>query len=136
MSDLDILQKLQGAVRDHAVPDSIAPSLPVKYLGIPWTVPSNQKYLELVHIPNNRIADFWGNEKNYQGIFRMILHWPNNGGGAYTPMETISSIASYFTKDLRLPGVQIMSEPDFTGLLEMGSETLYPVSLRYQSYRK
>lgn len=135
MSDLDILQTLQVAVRDGAIPASISPTLPVKYVGTILKVPDDQKYLELVWIPSNNTGDFWGNEKNYRGIFRMVLHWPNDGTGAYAPMQVIESIGSYFTKDLRLSNVQIYETPDFRGPLDLGHETLYPVNLRYQSYR-
>lgn len=136
MSDSAILRVLQQAVRDHAVPQSIAPTLPVKYIDITFTVPNTQKYLELVHIPNNRNGDFWGVEKNHRGLFRMILHWPKNGTGPYTPIETIESIAGYFKTNRLLDGVQIYEAPDFTGSLDMGQELLYPMGLRYQSYRR
>ncbi len=135
MSEKEILQSLQVAVRDYAVPLSITPTLPVKYVGRTITVPNDQKYLELIWIPNNRNNDYWGGEKNYQGLFRMVLHWPNNNLGAYSPIDVIESIGSYFTKNRFLQGVKITETPDFRGPLEMGHETLYPSQLRYQSYR-
>lgn len=135
MSERAILAALQGAVRDNAVPDSIMPTLPVKYVGRTITVPNDQKYLELIWIPNNRNGDFWGAEKNHQGLFRMVLHWPNNNLGAYSPIDVIESIGSYFTKDCLAPDIIITETPDFRGPLEMGHETLYPSQLRYQSFR-
>lgn len=136
MSDSVILRTLQAAVRDYAVPQSIAPNLPVKFVDIDFVVPSSQKYLELVHIPNNRGGDFWGTEKNYRGLFRMVLHWPKNGAGPYIPMETIESIAGYFKVNRMIDGVQIYELPDFTGSLDMDHELLYPMGFRYQSFRR
>lgn len=135
MSEREILEALQSAVRDSAVPNSIMPDLPVKYVGRTLQVPDDQKYLELIWIPNNRNSDFWGDEKNHQGLFRMVLHWPNNDTGAYAPIDVIESIGSYFTKDCLAPDILIYQTPDFRGPLEMGHETLYPSQLRYQSFR-
>jgi hypothetical protein len=136
MSILDddvILATLQDAVA-AAMAASTTPTLPVKYIGRSWVVPDDQKWLELVFIPNNT-SDFWGNEKNYRGMFRMVLHWPNDDEGAYPPMAVLKSIASYFTKDRHLQSVQIYETPNLGGVLEDGPETLYPASLRYQSFR-
>lgn len=135
MSEVEILQAFQSAVRDNAVPNSIMPNLAVKYIGRVFTPPNDQKFLELIWIPNNRNGDFLGAEKNYQGLFRMVLHWPNDNLGAYQPMRVIESIGSYFTKDALAPAIQIYETPDFRGPLEMQHETLYPSQLRYQSYR-
>lgn len=135
MNERQILEALQKAVLNGAVPNSIMPSLTIKFVGRTLTVPNDQKYLELIWIPNNRNGDYWGTEKNYQGLFRMVLHWPNNNLGAYEPIDVIESIGSYFTKDRLAPSIIITEPPDFRGPLEMGHETLYPSQLRYQSFR-
>lgn len=134
MKDGEILKVLQKAVM-AAVTASTTPKLPVKYAGISFTPPNDNKWLELVMIPNNR-SDFWGDERNYQGMFRIILHWPNENAGAYGPIAVLASIASYFSKGLFLQDVQICETPNLTGVLESGTETLYPASIRYQSFRQ
>lgn len=135
MKDEEILRALQtGTIA--AVAASTMPELPIKAVGRTFTVPDDQKYLELVFIPNNRGGDFWGNEKNYQGLFRLVLHWPNDDQGIYGPMGVLASIAGYFTKGLRLQKVQIYETPNLTGILEEGSEMLLPASIRYQSYQR
>ena len=141
MNEAAIIRALQQGVT-AAVAASTTPTLPVKYLevnqdaaGNPWQEPNDAKWLELVWIPNNRTGDFWGSEKNYRGLFRLVLHWPNEGGGVYAPLGVIGSIADYFHKGRMLSGVQIYEAPDFQGTIAQGSETLYPVSLRYSSYR-
>lgn len=142
MNEPDIIRALQRGVT-AAVAASTAPTLPVKYVetglldanGAVVPEPNDGKWLEIVWIPNNRNSDFWGDEKNYQGLLRLVLHWPNSGGGVYTPLGVIGSIADYFHKGRMLSGVQIYEAADFTGTVANGDETLYPVSLRYQSYR-
>lgn len=135
MDDVDILETLQQAVIE-AVAASDMPELPVKFVGRSFTPPDNQRWLELVFIPVNRTDDYWGNEKNYQGILRLVLHWPNDDAGAYPPMNVLKSVAAYFTKDLVLPRVQIRAKPDLTGVLEDGAQMLFPASIRYQSFRQ
>lgn len=134
MDDGAILSALQKGVT-AAVAASTMPALPVSYIGLTFNTPANQKWLEIVWIPNNRLGDFWGDQKNYQGIFRLVLHWPKDGGGAYAPIAVLASIAGYFTKGKLLSGVQITEPPDLTGALAEDEEFLYPASLRYVSYR-
>lgn len=133
IDDLAILEALQKATT-VAVETSIAPTLPIKFVGRSLEIPDDQKWLEVVFLPNNR-SDFWGEEKNYQGTYRLILHWPNDDAGAYPALLVLGSVTGHFTKDLQLPNVQIYETPSLTGTLEMGTETLYPASLRYQSFR-
>lgn len=134
MKEREILQTLQQAVT-AAVAVSVVPGFPVKYIGRSWVVPDDQKWLELVFIPSSG-NDFWGDERNYRGIFRLILHWPNDDRGAYGPMDVLTSIAGYFTKGLFLQKVQIYETPALTGVLENGAEMLYPATLRYQSFQQ
>ena len=130
-----ILRALQGGVT-AAVAASTMPALPVSYVGVSFTVPNDQKWLEVVWLPNNIQGDFLGQEKNYRGILRLLLHWPNDGAGAYRPLAVIESIGAYFTNGLLLSNVQIYSKSDLTGVLQDGDDVIYPLSIRYQSYRK
>ena len=134
MSERAILESLQKGVT-AAVTASSTPTLPVKYLGRTFAPPANGKYLEIVHLPNNRFGDHWGDEKNHAGIFRIILHWPNDNTGAYAALDLLGSIAAYFTVGRLLQTVQICAKPDLTGVVETGSEMLYPASIRYNSFQ-
>ena len=134
MSDSQVLRALQRGVT-AAVAASDMPSLPVKYIETDFSAPDDGKWLELIFIPNNS-NDFRGDEVNFRGILRLVLHWPNNGGGPYSPIETIESIVEYFPNGRVLSGVQISAKPTLTNIIPQGDETLYPVSLRYQSYRR
>jgi hypothetical protein len=127
-----ILQSLQDAIKE-AVAQSSNPDLPVSFVGLTFTVPNDQKYLELVYLPNNGSDRYWGNEKAYQGVFRFVLHWPL--GAPYPPMQLIASIAQYFDKTKNLnDSVQIVYAPDLTPPIREGGEMLYPATMRYQRF--
>ena len=143
MKDGEILKTLQRAVMAARIASSIVASdFPIKFIGSTsdgqggvFAIPDDQKWIELVFLPNNENAG-WGNETNYRGTLRVILHWPNDGRGPYEPLSVLGSIAGYFTKDLFLQDVQIYDTAKLTGALESGTETLYPASIRYQSFRQ
>lgn len=133
MIEREILQTLQQATIT-AVAMSIMPALPIMYTDITFEIPNDQKYLEIVHIPNNGDDAFWGDEQNYQGIYRLLLHWPIDGAGAYPPLDVAASIAGYFTKTLWLGKVKISGVPKLTGLIASPPENLYPISVRYSAF--
>lgn len=130
-----ILRALQGGVT-AAVLASSTPTLPISYVGVSFTVPNDQKWLEVVWLPNNIQGDLDAGAKNHRGILRLLLHWSNDGAGAYRPLAVIESIGAYFTNGLLLSNVQIYSKSDLTGVLQDGDDVIYPLSVRYQSYRK
>ena len=134
--EIQIISALQQSVT-AAVAASMTPALPVAYIDVNFTQPDDGKWIEIVHFPNNRQGDFWGDEKNHRGIMRLVLHWPNNGAGIYSPLSVLGSIAAYFTKGRLLPlsGLKVYETPDFTGAVRNGDETLYPVSIWYMSFR-
>lgn len=134
-NESDILSALQKAVT-AAVEQSDDPDLPVKYLLKTFTIPNDQKWLELVWLPNNLRNSFLGNEQHHQGILRIILHWPNDGSAVYAPVELLASITRYFENGRVLSNVQIAGKPQPTGVIEEGDEVLFPVSVYYLSYQK
>lgn len=134
MEESAILRTLQAAVRD-AVAQSIQPTLPVSYVEVKFTKPNDGKWLEIIYIPNNIVGGYWDDGKDYRGLLRLVLHWPTNDG-PYRPLDLLGSIGGYFTNGLLLSGVQIYGIANLTGIVQEEGETLYPVSIRYQSYRK
>ena len=137
MEDTAILQTLQTAV--IAAVAAYDPAMPIKAEGrtldqVNGSLPTT--YVEIVFIPNNRRGDFWGNEKNYRGMLRIILHYPQDDAGAYPPMLALAAICTPFDNGAVFGAVQIYGAADFMGKVEQGHETLYPASLLYQSYHK
>lgn len=133
----DIISALQKGVT-AAVAQSDLTTLPVKYLmkNPDFSAPADQKWLEIVWIPNNRTGDFLGGEQNYQGLLRLVLHWPNTPTAVYPPLDLLKSITRYFTIGKTLSGVQVYAIPRFDGMVENGSETLFTATILYRSYRK
>lgn len=138
--EIEILKALQTAAI-AAVAASTLPDLPIKAIGRVFDIKTKApdgKYLELLHFPNNIQSEFWGKEKTYRGMFRLMLHWPLDDQGAYPPMTILKSIAAYFEKGKTLRSgqisVQIYEVPDFSGPVDASPESLYPVSIRYQRF--
>jgi hypothetical protein len=137
MSEKAILEALQKAVI-AAVAASTLPATAVKYVGRNFTKPANGKWLEVVHIPNNITNEFWGDEKTYRGLFRLILHWPMVDKGAYEPLALIETISNYFAKGTKFADVantvrvSITDRPNLLGIIEEPPEMLFPVSIQYQ----
>ena len=111
-------------------------SLPIKFATLPFDPEKHQKYVEVVFIPNNPEDRYWSDGKQvYRGIFRIILHWPNDGAGPFEPMDIIGAIGGYFTKTLLADFVKITSRPKLMPILEQGSELLYPIGIRYSCHQ-
>lgn len=129
-----------------AVAASDYPSLPIKALGRTFDVkdevvsPDDIKaYLEIVVVPNNPDDEFWGEGRTYQGLLRLVLHYPNDDTGAYPPLNVLKSVCGYFTKDRALIAddvlVRITTPPNLMGDLPSGHKTEYPVSMRYTFFQ-
>lgn len=136
MTERAILQALQTATIS-AVSASIMPLLPIKMLGRTFNLPDDGRWLEIAHIPNNVIGQYWADGKTYRGLYRLILHWGLDDAGVYQPMDVIASISVGFSKGSIFQNgsvsVKIYDEPDLTGVIEASPETLYPVTIRYMS---
>lgn len=138
--DFDVLSVLQKAV--IASVTSYAAGLPVKAIGrvfVPQIDAPEGKYLEIVWIPNNPTNGFWGDERNYMGMLRLVLHWPNDNAGAYPPGAVLAAVCAPFVKE-NLLGVaprqlQIYEGPTSMGVTETSTETLYAAGMRYCSFR-
>lgn len=134
MTGSAILQALQQKVI-ASVSASTMSALPIKFVGVTFDPPDDGKWLEIVFLPNNPTDQYWGEEENYRGSVRLILHWPNDGSGSYTPIDLIASIGRAFTKHQVLVGsVKLTDKAKLNPPVENGVETLYPVTLRYESF--
>ena len=138
MVEQQILEALQKAAIT-AVAASIDPTLEIKVVGRTFTPKADVPYLEIVHIPNNIDGEFWGDEKTYRGLFRLLFHFPLLDEGAYPAMTLISSVCSPFTKEAVFTSggisVKVYEEPDLTGVIEAPPNMLYPVTIRYMSFQ-
>lgn len=137
MIETDILKALQTAGIEAIAATVTAPAEPLLIKVIDRILePTPLRYFEFVHIPNNRQGDFFGDERTYQGVFRILLHWTIDDEGGYPPRMLLDKVANYFPKGKHLisgpADVQIYGEPDLGGTFPSGSELIFPLSLRYR----
>lgn len=130
-TESEILRALQDRTK-IAVNDAF----PIKFVLGQWDeTPNDQKYIEVVHLPNNPGNTTWGAEKQFQGVFRLLLHWPIDQAGAYSPIAVMEAIAASFVKGERYGPVKITEHPDLTGPIEAPPEVLFPLSIRYEAFK-
>lgn len=133
-----ILELLQKAVTAN-VAGTDAP--PVKMLGRNFKVPASGKWWEVIYIPNNRPNEFWSEGKTYQGILRLILHWPQNDEGIYKAMDEVKRVADRFEKGTiynnATQGVRVVltDNADITSIIEQPPENLIPLTIRYNCFK-
>lgn len=135
-----ILEALQKGLI-AAIAASTAPTLPVKMVGRNFKPPISGGWLEVIQMPNNITDEFWNTGKTYRGILRLLFMYPMEDAGAYPALTVAESVASYFTKGLKLNDlantvtVQIMDNPDFKGVIEEAPNMMLPISIRYQCFK-
>lgn len=136
MKERYVLEALQKTVITAVAPTS----LPVKYVGRIFSIPSDDKWVEVVYIPNNVEDEFWGNSKTYRGLMRLILHWPLDDQGAYPALTIAKQITDGFTKGLKVAdlgenvAVTITENPNVGGILEQAPEILIPITVKYSYF--
>lgn len=136
MIETEIVRMLQ-----RAVTSAVNERLPVKYLAVNFKKPSNDKFWEIVYIPNNIPDEFWGDGKTYRGVMRLILHWPQNNKGAYEPLNEVERVAGYFEKGKEMYSndgafkIILTNEPDLTSFIEEESSLLLPLTITYSCFK-
>lgn len=134
MDEAYIIKLLQSAFGSFT-------QLPVKYLNTNFQIPSDGKWWKIIYLPNNYENEFWDNGKTYRGIFRPILHWPQDNRGIYKPLEEVKRIADGYPKGLKLVDtehdvtVTISDIPDINNTIEQPPELLIPLTIRYLCYK-
>lgn len=132
--DSAILSALQTATT-AAVAASNKPTLPIKYVGLTFAPPQDQRYLECVFLPSNDVNGYWGTSRTYRGAFRLLLHWGIDGGGPYVPLGVLQSVAAYFSKSRALASnVRIVNEANISGPIEVGSDVIWPATIDYRLF--
>lgn len=138
-SETDVIQSLQASVI-AAVAASSKPTLPVKFINVvndnvPIPPVDNSEWLELIWIANNPSDTTWGDEKVYRGIFRLVLHWPNDGAGSYPAITLMESIKASYHKDVLMgEKLKLLNQPRLTTINDDAKELQLIVSLEYSSF--
>jgi len=138
MVEKEILQALQTGLI-AAVAASIAPTIGIKPVMRTFNPPAGAPWIEIVHVPNNILGEFWDASKTYRGLFRLLFRFPLLDEGAYPALDIISSVSGHFGKGSIFTSggisVRIYDEPDLSGVIEAPPYSLYPVTVRYMSFQ-
>lgn len=124
-----------------AVKVAVGSTYPVKYMNRNMNPPSNGKWWEIVQVPNNRTDEFWSEGKTYQGVMRLILHWPQNNEGAYEAQKEVARVANSFAKGTgfsdpeNVVTVKIQDHPNTMGVIEEAPSLILPLTIRYSCFR-
>lgn len=121
------------------VANSNIPTMPIKMPLRTFVPPDSGKYIELVQIKNNDDDAYWDASKILQGIFRVILHWPNNDAGAIDPEKFLETmIAMKIPKGSILrsgtTAATIYQNPKAEGMIDQPQDILFPLSFYYRSF--
>lgn len=133
MKEADILRALQNAAK-QAVAGSLRPLIPIKFLQGTWQQPEDGVYWELVRIDNNVDNATWGDERQFRGLFRLLLHWTAAQTGAYIPLEIAQSVADHFTKGRFFDRVKVTDVPNVSGPIENPPDVMYAIGVRYETF--
>lgn len=99
---------------------------------------SNGKWIEFVQIVNNPPGMAWDDSKLYQGIFRIMLHWPLNDEGDYEPARYLDALSTFFKNGTLLREgdvtVKIYQNPDAGSAIPASGEQIFPLSLSYRCF--
>lgn len=110
--------------------------LPLKMPRRIFTPPNDQKYLEIIRLPND-LARTWGPEKMFRGIVRVGLHWPLDDLGEFPALQVCEQIAEAipkgFVMEYGAARLIISDVPNIGQPLDSGQETIFPVSFTYHS---
>lgn len=139
MIEADISTALYKGVSDALI--SAAITLPVAYPGRQF-VPPDTAWIEVVQITNNIANELWGNGRTYQGLLRVLLHYPANDDGAIPATAILDTIANQPTM---LKGVQLRSgaavvtiydHPDRGSMIvdDKRGGLIFPLTLRYRDF--
>lgn len=112
-------------------------ALPTKWPLRTFNIPSDGKWFEVLQIRNNPSDRYFGDEKIYQGIARILLHWPSDDSGALAPVRALETVAALIPKgQISFPPVRVTltETPDITDAVEDGADNIFALTMRYQCF--
>lgn len=110
---------------------------PTKWPLRTFNIPNDGKWIEVIQIRNNPSDEYWNEEKIYQGLVRVLLHWPASDEGAIEPTGIIDNAAEALPKgNVSLPPVRVVfyDNPDVGTPVEDGADNIFPLTLRYRCF--
>lgn len=109
---------------------AVTPVLPVQNPGIPFDVPNGGQYVEVIQIRNNPSGEYYGDERTYMGILRLLVHWPNDKAGEIPALTYLDALAAQFPKG----SLMLYDVPEIGSVVEDQGQRFYPLTLRYRQF--
>lgn len=138
MIENDISQALYRIV-DAAVALASDPALPVQFPMRNFDPPKDGRYVEVVQIRNNADGMFLGNERMYQGILRLLVHWSVDDTGSRGVTEYADKLASLIPKntigEYGKSQVQLYSEWVAGSIIVEDGKAYLPIGARYRDFQ-
>ena len=135
MIELDIKRALLKAVESATA--AITNPLPVQYPGVVFDPPNDNKFIEIVDLPNDATVETWSNGSAYSGTMRILLHWPIDGAGQFPALIKLLEYKTYFAKGTVFwengNKVIITAEPRMSSLIVTDRDLLQPMNIKYSS---
>ena len=135
MIELDIKRGLYKTV--EAATAAITAPLPVQYPGVAFSPPDDNKFIEVVDLPNDTSIETWSNGSSYSGTMRILLHWPIDGKGALPGLTKLLEYKPYFAKGTVIwengNKIIITAEPTLSSLIATDRDLLQPMNIKYSS---
>lgn len=131
--EIDVLRGIIGAAVS-----AIGSSFPIQAPGRVFTKPNDGKYIELILIEDDNSNETWGNEELFSGDIRLILHWPLDDTGIYSPATEIVTLKGFFPKGRRIvygdANLLISDVPRTINAVEGDTDMLYSLVVPYQFF--
>lgn len=135
----DVNKEIELALLDRVDTIVLTPVLSVAYPDVTFTPPNDNKYLEIIHIPNDVDNYAWDNEdaEIYKGLLNINIHWSGNVGNV--PVKNIADniINNYFSKGTILTQgstkVHIYKKPSVSAPIKNGAYRFVTVKISYQT---
>ena len=105
-------------------------ALPIAWPGVPFDKPTDNRYLEVIHFPNDPIDYDWRDYATVQrGILQLNVHWTRNIG-VIEANDMARSIAAMFAKNTIIGGSLMVINPPS---IAQWVDDFIPVRVSYRS---
>jgi hypothetical protein len=134
--EVDIFNGLMRAVNER-LGNGLTDTVEISYPNIEYEPIYLGKWIEVLYFPNDTISKTWGNEKFFQGILRLNLHWPADDG-AENPMITAAEVLSFFPKGSDIfegeAVIRIYDHGSISTFFQTGQSAVYSITIMFRVY--
>lgn len=105
-------------------------ALPIAYPGVPFDKPADNKYVELIHLPNDPINYDWRDDATAErGLLQINVHWTRHVG-IVAPNDHARVIATQCSKNTVIGGSLMIATSPTIG---QWIDDFIPIRVSYRS---